>query len=79
MTDHGIPPIYDPPLSDEVTAFAEKTAAKLLADNDYGNDWPLLYRHVRTIMNRRAVCDKDHPTLDDESISAGIVNAINAN
>ncbi len=73
-----IPPIYSPGLSEDVIACAERIAAGLLSEHDFGSDWTILYRVVRTAMGRVAVCDIERPTLDDESISQGIVQAINA-
>jgi hypothetical protein len=76
-----VPPIYNPPLSSEVIDCAQRVAADFLTYSDNiadREDWPQLYRLVRTAMQRRALADSDNPTLDDESISEGIVRAINA-
>lgn len=65
-------------LDEKVVGYAQDIARGLLAENDYGDDWPILYRVVRSTMGRDPVCpDIDHPTADDESISQGIINAIN--
>jgi len=73
-----VPFTYQAPLSDAVTDAAQKIASDYLGRSDYGDDWPLLYRHVRKAMGRRDRVDIERPTQDDESISRGIVNAINA-
>lgn len=73
-----IPPVYVPELSKPVVTCACTIASDLLAQNDYGNDWVVLYRHVRLAMGRSIYVDIEHANADDESISAGIVQAINA-
>jgi hypothetical protein len=84
MEDHAIfgaiPDVYDPPLSQEVIDCAQRIATDFLngASNlYYRDDTPLLYRLVRTAMGRRYLTRTDNPTLDDESISEGIIRALN--
>ena len=86
-----IPPYYSPPISEEVADMAQKIAADELArpwdDPTFrsglqvaadAGDYVPLYAFVRQMMGRDARVDVDHPSADDESISEGIVRAINA-
>lgn len=72
-----IPDRYEPPISEEVARCAQRIAAYMLSRHDYGERWSVLYRHVRSAMGRPIVADRDRPTADDESVSEGIVRAIN--
>jgi hypothetical protein len=81
MQDHpifgAIPDVYVPPLSQDVIDCAQRIATDFLngASNlYYRDDTPLLYRLVRDTMGRPGYI---HPTLDDESISEGIIRALN--
>jgi hypothetical protein len=80
MASESVPPIYDPGISENVAACAERIAAEYLSRRRdlYVDDTPALYRIVRATMDRRVAVSVTRPTLDDESISAGIVRAINA-
>lgn len=67
-------------LSQYVVGQARMVARAVMEDGSYdgGADTPLLYRVVRSTLGRAQVCeDIDNPTVDDESISEGIVKAIN--
>lgn len=82
----AIPPIYAPSISEEVVTSAERIAAELLTSSPtYSHpredSTPALYRVVRATMGRApvAIIDGSAPyPLDDESISEGIVRALNA-
>ena len=77
-----IPPVYSPPISEAVSDYACKVASQAIARGDFGDvidsraDLRPLYQHVRAVMGRASVRDTYGVTLDDESISDGIVRAI---
>lgn len=76
----AVPETYRAPISEEVAAFAQHVAADELATTPaMRDDVPRLYAYVRAAMGRRpaAEVDRDHPSMDDESISEGIVRALN--
>lgn len=76
----GIPPIYNPGLSSDVAAAATRIARERIAEYpEYveGRDYQPLYRIVRVLMGRSAAPALSGSALDDESISQGIINALN--
>jgi hypothetical protein len=84
MQDHAIfgaiPDVYDPPLSQDVIDCAQRIATDFLNGNpefQYYMKTPALYLLVREAMGRRSLANKYAPTLDDESISEGIIRALN--
>jgi hypothetical protein len=86
-TTTTIPPIYSPDLCAEVIDCAHRSALEIIARDasrptsaraDFATHTPLLYQCVRGTMGRSLVPrDVERPTLDDESISEGIVRALN--
>lgn len=92
----SVPPIYAPPISEDVAYCAQRIASRFLQSdrredlrddharelaNVHGTGAQKLTLYVRTAMGRRHLSREDvaanRTTIDDESIIAGIVRALN--